>query len=173
MLVAAVQYKDVLQSVGRSIWFNDKYKYWNADTYWSTIDIDDDTWNKHQFVSVCNGEIIGYIGYHIYRTANRVAGLNIINFTDNIMVFGRDLHKALVDIFELYEFNKLNFTVIVGNPIEKSYDKFIKKFGGRIIGIQKQHVRLVDNKLYDEKMYEICREDYLKSKNVQDEQTTC
>ena len=51
----------------------------------------------------------------------------------------------------------------MGNPIEKMYDKYINKYGGRIIGINKQSTKLQDENYYDVKYYEIFREDYLKS----------
>jgi hypothetical protein len=53
---------------------------------------------------------------------------------------------------------------VIGNPIEKSYDKLIHKYGGRVVGTYKQHTKLIDNKLYDEKFYEIFRDDYIKNK---------
>ena len=63
---------------------------------------------------------------------------------------------------------KLNFSVVVGNPIEKSYDKLIKRYGGRIVGTREKETTLVDGNLYDVKMYELFREDYLKSKRVKE-----
>ena len=44
------------------------------------------------------------------------------------------------------------------------YDKFISKYGGRIVGIKQKDTMLFDGKLYDTKMYEIFTEDYLKNK---------
>ncbi|MDE7445913.1 MAG: hypothetical protein K2N15_09485 [Lachnospiraceae bacterium] len=74
-----------------------------------------------------------------------------------------DLEKALKDIFTKFNFNKLKFSVVIGNPIEKAYDKAIKRYGGKIIGIEKQETRLIDGKLYDVKRYEIMRSDYLEA----------
>ena len=59
---------------------------------------------------------------------------------------------------------KLEFTVVVGNPIEKTYDKLIKKYGGNIVGVKHKNCKLIDNKYYDEKIYEIFREDYIKNR---------
>ena len=39
----------------------------------------------------------------------------------------------------------------------------IDKYGGRIIGIYKQETKLIDGEYYDKKVYEIMRDDYLKS----------
>ncbi len=54
------------------------------------------------------------------------------------------------------------FTVVVGNPVESRYDRIIERYGGRIVGIHKEHTMLPDGRLYDEKMYEILRTDYMK-----------
>lgn len=112
-----------------------------------------------------NDEVIGYIAYDVARGDNSVSGLRIINFSDNKAVFGVDLVKALKDIFEKYKFRKLNFNVVIGNPIEKSYDKMIKKYGGRIIGTYKEDVKLIDGEYYDTKLYEILASEYFNAIN--------
>lgn len=160
MLEPAIKYKDELEKLQYGIWFDDKYKYWNCDVYYDTLQIDTSTWNKHQFVSVVNGEVIGYIAYNIARADNSAHSLSIMNFSDNKAAFGMDLGRALKDIFEKYKFRKLNFTVVVGNPIEKSYDKMIKKYGGRIVGTYKADVKLIDGEYYDKKSYEILSDEY-------------
>ena len=160
MLEPAIKYRDQLESIQYDTWFNDKYKYWNNDRFYNAIQIDTDTWNRHQFVSVKNGTVIGYIDYGICRTSNSVSSLSIMNFSDDKIVFGKDLIQALKDIFEKYKFRKINFSVIIGNPIEKSYDKMIKKYGGRIVGIYKEDVKLIDGKYYDRKLYEILASEY-------------
>lgn len=165
MLKPAIKYKDQLEKLQSEIWFNDKYKYWNSSIYYDAIQIDDSTWCKHQFVSVVNDEVIGYIEYDILRAEHNVASLSIINFSDNKVTFGRDLMKALKDIFEVYKFQKIKFSVIIGNPIEKSYDKLIKKYGGRIVGVYKNDAKLIDAQYYDRKLYEILASEYFNTVN--------
>ena len=164
MLDVAIKYADALKEKLYDTWFNEKYKFWNFSTYYSDIDIKNETWEEHQFVSILDDEIIGYICYEVNRTSNYCMGLGIINFTDNKIVFGRDLGQALTDIFEKFKFNKLKFSVVIGNPIEKSYDRMIQRYGGRIVGIFRQETRLIDGNLYDVKQYEILRSEYLASK---------
>lgn len=165
MLEPAIKYKDQLEKLQYNTWFDDKYKYWNCAAYYESMQIDADTWSKHQFVSVLNGEVIGYIAYNILRSDNSASNLNIINFSDNKTVFGIDLGSALKDIFERYKFRKLTFSVVVGNPIEKSYDKMIDKYGGRIVGVYKEDVKLIDGQYYDRKLYEILASEYFNAIN--------
>lgn len=160
MLEPAIKYRDQLENIQYDIWFEDKYKYWNADIFYNSLQIDTDTWSRHQFVSVKDGVVIGYIEYSISRTNNSVSSLNIMNFSDDKIAFGIDLRRALKDIFEKYKFRKLNFSVIIGNPIEKSYDKMIEQYGGRIVGVYKEDAMLIDGECCDRKIYEILASEY-------------
>lgn len=165
MLFPAIEYETQLIDKFRSTWFKEKYKYYHCGNFFEDLEIHNSTLANHQFVSVRDGEVIGYIGYGIDRlNGDVVYGLNIANFEDTPSItFSVDLGRALKDIFEKFSFRKLRFSVIVGNPIEKSYDKMCKKYGGNIVGIEKENVRLMDGNYYDEKFYSILRTDYLKA----------
>jgi hypothetical protein len=166
MLDVAIKYKEQLNKLQYDLWFNDKYKYWNNSIYYQEFQINSDTWNKHQFVSVKDGKVIGYIAYNIARETNSVYALSVINFSDNKIIFGKDLRQALNDIFDKYRFNKIDFTVVIGNPIEETYDKMVKKYGGNIIGIKRDEAKLIDGKFYDLKLYEILADEYQVFKNI-------
>lgn len=164
MLDVAIKYEELLNRKFIDTWFDDKYKWWNSDTYYQIPELSKDSWDRHEFVSINKeGEIIGFISYGVDRQANRATKLQIINFTNDKMTFGLDVYRALKDIFEKFNFNKLIFNVIVGNPIEKSYDKIIKKYGGKICAYYKNDVKLTDGQYYDFKGYEILSEDYFKA----------
>ena len=165
MLDVAINHIDELKKKFNSIWFQEKYKFYNYDMYFNDMIVDDNTWNKHQFVSVnTDREIIGYIAYQIDRQTLNVSKLAIINFTDNKIVFSRDLKQVLTDIFEKFNFQKLSFSVVVGNSIDKSYDKMVAKYGGRIIGTAINETKLYDNEYYHVKYYEILKDEYSKKK---------
>lgn len=165
MLDLAINYEEELVLKYRQTWLDDKYKYYHNSTYFTDMTINSDTWDGHQFVSVNkNGDVIGFIAYSICRQTHNCYGLCAINFTNDIKTFGKDLRQALTDVFEKFKFNKLNFSVVIGNPIEQSYDRTIDKFGGRVVGVKKHEVKLFDNEYYDMKLYEILRSEYLCSK---------
>ena len=124
-----------------------------------------DNWSKYEFVSVDkNNNILGYIKYNINQRNQGISGLYIVNFSNNKLIFGKDVFQAIDDIFCKYNYYKLSYGVFVGNPIERNYDKLTKKYGGRIVGIKKKDEKLLDGNYYDFKMYEIFREDYLKNR---------
>ena len=166
MIEPAIKYETQLKEKFVDIMFNPKYQfYFGQYSYFPALE--KNNWNCHDFVSVnSKGDVIGYIGYTIIRAVYKICDLKIINFSDkDTIVFSRDLGNTLKDIFEKYAFNKLEFNVYVGNPIEKSYDKACLRYGGRIVGVSKNHIKLQDGKIYDNKMYEILKEDYFKAIN--------
>ncbi len=162
MLEFAQNHEKELLKKMRWTWGKEKYWYYHRSSYMAPIEIDTDTWSNTQFVSLnSSGEVIGYLGYGVTQPERYVSYLAIINFTDNIL-FGMDVLRMLKDIFEKYQYKKIVFSVIIGNPVELKYDRLISRYGGRVVGIYKDHVMLPDGRLYDEKFYEILRTDYLK-----------
>lgn len=148
----------------RETWFMENYKFYYANNVYSDagfVGLITDTLDRSQFVSVNkNNELVGYISYNIDRQANYVYNFEAINFTDNKIVFGVDIKEIIYDIFYVFNFNKIVFSVIVGNPIEKSYDILVKKYGGRVVGVYKEDLKLTDGNLYNRKTYEIMRDDF-------------
>lgn len=158
MLKPAILYADVLKTKLRETWFVDKYKYYNFASYFSDTDVATDNWQYQQFVSVDkDNNVLGYISYQIGRQANFVDEFGIIAFVDNSITFGKDLHQAILDIFFKFNYNKISFQVVIGNPIERYYDKFVENYDGRIVGIKHDECKLYDGNLYDIKLYEVMR----------------
>lgn len=167
MLDLAYKYEDEIRLKMFNTWYDEKYKFYHSSAYYDLFTLSDNgDWDSRQFVSLdTSSTVIGLIGYEIDRITEIANGFGAINFSDNKLTFGMDLVNVIDDIFCKFNMRKLEFAVIIGNPIEKSYDRMVAKYGGRIIGISKKHCRLIDNKYYDEKMYEIFREDYIEAKN--------
>ena len=164
MLKPAILYAEQLPKMYQKLWFNEKYKYYNYNSYWNSFTIEDKTWDWHEFVSVSQtGEVLGYIHYRVDRVTLKCCNFGAINFTNNPL-FGKDLLQAIKDIFERFNFHKLAFSVVIGNPVEKSYDRLCQKYGGRILCIEKEETKLEDNKYYDVKRYEILRNDYIRAR---------
>lgn len=166
MLKPALLYQEQLQQKYIETWYDDRYKYYHTNGWHERINIDDNDWNRHQFVSINkDNQVIGYISYRVDRTNNSCNGFGAINFTNDSITFGKDLATVLQNIFIKFNFHKLNFCVIIGNPIEKQYDKLIKKYNGRIVGYYKDDSKLHDGQYYDRKLYEIMRKDFLEVLN--------
>ena len=162
MLDFAVGHEEELRQNMRSTMFDDKFKFENYGSYYDDFKLDKTiAWNNIQCVSYDEeiGKVIGYMAVCIDRDAGNLTSLRIINFSNNKELFAADLKKFLLRLIQREDFKKITFTVIVGNPVEKSYDKIIKKYGGRIVGIYEKDIKLNDGKIYNKKVYEIFTEE--------------
>jgi hypothetical protein len=166
MLEYAKKYENELKGLFYDTSFDLFYKFEAYMSYRETFELPENTYNSNHFASVHNNNILGVIGYQIKRPENAVWGLFIIHFggkdAPNRYVFGKDIMTAIKDIFEKYHFSKLNFNVVIGNPIEKTYDKLIRRYNGRVVGIKEQETKLLDGRLYDVKEYEILADRYFR-----------
>jgi hypothetical protein len=169
MLEYAKKHEHKLRELFFDIAFDPFYRFEGYTAYRDIFELPKDTYNANHFVSVYNTDILGMIGYQIRRVECAAYGLDIVHFggpcAPHPYIFGRDSITAIRDIFEKYRFNKLNFTVVRGNPMEKTYDKLIKRYNGRIVGIKEQETRLIDGRLYDIKEYELLAQRYFMKKS--------
>lgn len=142
-----------------------KYMYYHMNDNSEAIEFRDSNWNKLQYASVnSEGNVIGYFSCYITRQARNIYDLSIIKFEEN-NIFSIDLMRFFDLLLFERNFNKINFDVVIGNPIEKMYDKFAQRYGGRVVGFKEKETVLRDGRYYDLKMYEIMRDEYCKNRN--------
>lgn len=93
-------------------WYDERYKFYYASSYHNAYQCPQDDWNSKHFVSFdTQGNVIGLIIYEV------AFDFGSINFTDNKVVFGKDLFKVLDDIFCKLNIPKMEFCCVIGNPI--------------------------------------------------------
>jgi len=177
MLDLALNHEEELTNKFRHTWMDDKYKFYYGSNYRWDVELENKTWDSHDFVSIKNvmhkgvitstdAEVLGYVGYEINRSDEFVHDFAVISFAkseEESMVFVGDLRAAIRDIFEKYNFRRLEWSVIIGNPTEKAFNRMCLRYGGRIVGTYKNRARLIDGNYYDEKIYEIEKADYDKA----------
>ena len=167
MLEIATKHETELQRLFADIAFDEKFKFFHGASWTEKYKASESTWATHEFVSVKDGNVVGYLKYSIDRDSNTAYKMAAVNFSHKgIPCFSKDFMQFLIDIFEKFRFRKLKFCCYVGNPIEKMYDKYIKKYGGRIVGIEKEESKLIDGLYYDLKLYEILSCQYYAAKRM-------
>lgn len=166
MLDNAFKYEQEIKTKFLDVWYDPKYQYYFGGTHREPYALPNNgDWYCRTFVSLNKeGEVIGMIGYSVDNEVNRAHSFGAINFSNDIITFGFDLRQAIDDIFIKFGMNKMEFNVIRGNPIEKSYDRIVEKIGGRILCIRKDTAKLMNGTIVDDKVYEVMRSDYLKFK---------
>lgn len=110
--------------------------------------------------------ILGYLHSKLDRTSNKVSSVSAIRFSDPSPIFREDFDTFFKDMFEKFNFNKIEWCVGIGNPAEKKYDNIINIYGGRAVGVQYESTVLMDGTYCDIKEYEIFKRDYLAHKEA-------
>ncbi len=157
MIAPAFLYKNDLESKLILSKLEEHNKFYHAYSWTDySFKIEESDWSEAQYVSLnTKNEVTGFFYFSFNRATMIITGIGLISFIkSNNPVLLRSLNSKLLELFK-YGFRKANFSVIVGNPIEKSYDKWVKYMKGRIVGTYYQDVKLVDGKYYDKKWYEI------------------
>lgn len=166
MLKPAILFKESLPAcfVKASTDFSNRFY---SESYWTyEHGIKDNNWECHQLVSVDNSDnIVGYFSVTIDRGCHFVHSMSALRFEKGgkyDILFAKDFKKFFMLMFMFYKYNKVGFQVCIGSPYEAMYDKFVNKYGGRIIGFKKDNWKLMDGTICDIKLYEIMREDFEK-----------
>ena len=163
MLKRALLYKDELMKKYVETWDDISTKYYYCD-YHNELEIKDDDWNLDQFVSINEaGEVVGYITGRHNQIARSIESISLIAFTTDLkdrVILLTDLQKLIHDYFYVYNYNRVEFGVYVGNPVEKFYDKYINACGGKVCGYCRQSERCMDGTYVDHKTYEILACEY-------------
>lgn len=166
-------YANELRAWELELKYTEYIKFYTMSPFFINHDQSTNTSVDHDIVSVFKRTddegnvkypLIGHIFYTVNRNTMACSNFSIINYRQtHHITFTNDVIEVVHDIFTKFNYNKLNFNVVIGNPVERQYDKLIKEMNGRIVGVMDNDVKLFDNKMYDVKFYEITREQYRQS----------
>lgn len=163
MLKPAQLYRDQLQEENIKSWYKTENIYWNGGPFDSMINLKEDNYDCHQFVSVDKDDnVIGYICYEINWSVMSAHSFGIISFKKGSIEFAKDVYTAIFDIFEKYHLNRIAWYCYADNPAIRGYRNFIKKHGGRECAYYRQNARLQDGRLHDSVEFEILAEEFRK-----------
>lgn len=161
MLKPAQLYKDKLQEENIKSWYDQSNIYYHSYPGCDMIDLPDNNYKKHCFVSVDKDDnIIGYISYSIDWDAMSARNFGIISFKKGSLEFIKDVYKIICDLFEIYHMNRVAWFAFVDNPAIRGYRNFIKKHGGCECAYHRQIAKLLDGKLHDAVEFEILANEF-------------
>lgn len=163
MLKPAQLYKEKLQEENIRSWYKPENIFWNGGAGDSQININEDNYGCHQFVSVDKeNNVIGYITYEVDWSAMSADKFGIISFKKGSIEFVKDVYRAICNLFEIYHMNRISWFAYVDNPAIRGYRNFIKKHGGVECAYYRQITKLQDGKLHDAVNFEILAEEFHK-----------
>lgn len=161
MLKPAQLYKDRLYEEYIKTWYNPKYMYYTGWTGDQVLEIPDNNYGSHHFVSVNKMDnLIGYISYNVDWASMSADRFGIVSFGEGNIEFAKDVYCVICDLFEKYHMNRISWFTYVENPAIRAYRNFIKKHGGKECGYYRQVAKLQDGKMHDSVQFEILAEEF-------------
>jgi RimJ/RimL family protein N-acetyltransferase len=158
-------YSEQLRVENIKTWYNLEYMFWNGGTGDCEINLPDNNYDSHCFVSVNeHDEVVGYISYNINWTALSADRFGAISFKRGNVGFAKDLYQAIKDIFDKYNLNRIQWCCYADNPAIRGYRNFIKEHGGVECGYYREVARLIDGKLHDSVQFEILAREFKRDK---------
>lgn len=162
MLYAAQLYEEELQKENIKAWYKKENIYWSGGTGDCRLNIREDNYNEHQFVSVDEEDhVIGYIAYRIDWLAMSADQFGMISYKKGNLEFVRDLYQVIYNLFKVYHMNRVSWFCYADNPAIRGYRNFIKRYGGRECGYYRQIARLQDGSIHDAVVFEILAEEFI------------
>lgn len=76
--------------------------------------------------------LVGYISYHVDLYSRCVYNFGMISFKKS-MAFSAAIEEIIEDLIHKEKFHRISWRMVSGNPVEKTYDRFLKKYNGNKI----------------------------------------
>ena len=132
MLIPAILKKDEILEAFKKYYYTDDMMYETGGMGNWLPDIQEETnGDKFQYAIVdSDEELIGFLSYTVDWYSSCAYNFGLISFNRGNPTTGRDLFNELTKLINEYKLHRIEWKMVGGNPVEKSYDKFCNKFNG-------------------------------------------
>jgi hypothetical protein len=121
---------------------------------------------RERMVSTHNGEVIGKFDILINTAASTILEIPVMTLSEKYRyIFAKDYMTFIRYLMQKYR--KMSFFVLIGSPVEKTYDRLAKILGWKIVGIMEKQVLNNKGEWNDIKYYEWINKNW-RSDNVTD-----
>lgn len=134
MLKPAVLYKEEIQKELAKHNYTEDMVFYTGYLGHSLANIQENNdGDLYQYAIVDNGNLVGYFTYHIDWYSSCVSRFGLFAFDRKDRTIGIDVYKELKKLINDYHIHRVEWFMISGNPVERHYDRFCKKYNGRKI----------------------------------------
>lgn len=155
MLVPAILYKEeICKRFAQYIYTEDMINYTGyLGNSLPTIEESNDG-SIYQYAIIDNDRLIGYFTYSIDWYSSCAHCFGLFSFDRKNKIIGFDVYRELRKIINDYQIHRIEWRMVGGNPVEKHYDKFCKKYHGKKF-VLTDAIKDRRGKYHDDIIYEI------------------
>ena len=132
MLKPAILFKKEIENNFKNYFYTDDMMYeTGCFENWIPNISEEDNEGSYQF-AIVNSEdkVIGYLGYNINWYNSCASRFGLISFDRGNPLIGKDLYNELDKLINEYKLHRIEWRMVGGNPAERGYDRFCKKYNG-------------------------------------------
>ena len=132
MLIPAIIKKDEILEAFKRYYYSEDMLYETGSLNNWLPNIQEETESgKFQYAIVDSQEhLLGYLDYCIDWYSSCAYRFGLISFDRGNPVVGKDLFNELNKLINDYKLHRIEWRMIGGNPVERGYDRFCKRFNG-------------------------------------------
>ncbi|MGO5053568.1 GNAT family N-acetyltransferase [Lachnospiraceae bacterium LCP25S3_G4] len=160
MLIPAILRKNELLQEFQKLQYTDylMYEVGSCDNYMPNIE-DEPSKETYQYAIInAREELVGYISYQIDWYSSQANNFGLMSFDRGNALIGKEIFNVMTNLIENLKLHRIEWYMVGGNPVERSYDKFCKKYNGRKI-VLRDVFKDRYGKYHDSITYEIIREE--------------
>lgn len=155
MLVPAILYKeDIIKEFQKLYYTEDMLFETGCLEQWHPNISDMPKEGQFNYAITNNNKLIGYLSYQIDYYASKAYNFGLMSFDRGNPIIGKDLFEKLKELVSTM--HRVEWRMVGGNPVEKHYDKFCKKYNGNK-HILKDSIKDKNGKYRDDIIYEIVK----------------
>lgn len=135
MLIPAILRKDEILHEFQKLQYTDDlmYEVGCCDNYMPDIAEEPDK-ETYQFAIVdSKNKLIGYVSYNIDWYSSQAHRFGLMSFDRGNPLIGKELFSIMTNLINDLKLHRIEWYMVSGNPVERSYDKFCEKYNGRKI----------------------------------------
>jgi hypothetical protein len=156
MLGPAILYKNEIEKHFAEVMYSDDYFYYMGYVHGHELPKVEPADNVYQWAIVNkDNEVIGWFAYRIDPTSDSVYNFGLYSFDKGNVLVGKDVFEKMEELITKHR--RVEWRVIEGNPVIRSYDKLCQRHNGHKAVLHKV-AKGPDGMYRNEYVYEILSE---------------
>lgn len=136
MIVPAITVKDEVEKLFKQQFYTEDMFYYVGGVDSFPLEISQSTDNGRYEWAIMDGDkVVGFIAYVIDWYSQGVYNFGLISFDKGNPKVGIGI-KDVIKLLLFYHIHRIEWKMICGNPVERHYDFWCKKFGGKKIELR-------------------------------------
>lgn len=132
MLIPAIVKKNEILEAFKKCYYTEDMMYETGGLHNWLPNIQEETDSGRFQYAIVNTkkELLGYLDYQIDWYSSCAHNFGLISFNKGNPIIGADLFSELNKMMNEYKLHRIEWRMVGGNKVEKSYDRFCKQFNG-------------------------------------------